>query len=276
MAKEQEAGQELRSSIDGAPPPYVQESGQLENYSTGIDEYGPLPPAIEVLSNSNPTHLTQPQEPPTAAPLSITLDGQLIYPSTPPSNALYHLSFSLDSTGSTIDLEASIPGSLRANGTRYKPHFSILYSLTYGDISTFSYANRGKMVDPTLQITSKHKAAYPGTGILKYTRHGLGKKAWELSYGGKIVLKCKEGVWFDESGVKAAVEENEVSAKKEKVPQVRGQLPMLIFSEGVEETLRGLLVAAWCAKTWYGTSYERRHKSMSISEGKLRVFGCFR
>jgi hypothetical protein len=87
---------------------------------------------------------------------------------------------------------------------------------------------------------------------------GLTGKYWECKFKEKVVLKGRRRTWSDEQGNVATKEINKVVA--EKVSKKRkefnsggGQNPGLVFEEreGVDILLVDLMVAFWCAKTWY-------------------------
>jgi hypothetical protein len=251
-----------KSPIEGPQDP--------SSITESLSAYGSSPVySSNAIDSINPP---DPQEDIQTGPLSLSLSKQIIYPTLPPARALYHLSLSLESTGHSIALSASIPSRINSEGTRLKARDRDLYIITRG--IGFS-------------IRSQSRTAYPGVGRLLFERHGFKGKWWELSYGsdadGKgrrdVVLKKKDGEWTDSKGAVVAEEEEEYLMQNK--DQTRGRSGereestsknrTLTIAEGVDESMRSLLVAVWCATVWYKQTYEEVNGGMTKEDVVRRL-----
>lgn len=231
------------------------EASSRKDETVRAGDHETLPTYQDPRENDTDSGLVNTGDRKTPGPLSIIIDKQLIYPPTPPANALYHLSRTLDSVGFEIELEESIPESIRADGSKHKLRNRKLYSIIRH--SSNSYRIRGH-----------RRNGDKGEGMLSYTRHTFSGDRWSLCFKEEgTVLTGRNGEWMDSSGTVVAEEQNEVQIKKRgKKDDASPPMPTLIIAEGVED-LKGLLVAVWCAKTWYAEMYSARHRSLTRAEG---------
>jgi hypothetical protein len=261
---------ELRNQtreVGKSPTEGPQDSSSI---TESVSAYGSPPVySSNAIDSINPP---DPQEDIQTGPLSLTLSKQIIYPTLPPARALHHLSLSLESTGHSITLSASIPSRINSEGTRLKARDRDLYIITRG--IGFS-------------IRSQSRTAYLGVGRLLFERHGFKGKRWELSYGGgadgkgkrDVVLKKKDGKWTDSMGAAVAEEEEENLAQiKDQTRDRSGEgggstskNRILTIAEGVDERMKSLLVAVWCATIWYRQTYEELNGGMTKEDAARRL-----
>jgi hypothetical protein len=202
----------------------------------------------------------------TIGPRSLTLDKDLIFPSTIPSTALYSLNHALDTKSNSITLRRSVPNTVYPQKLTDKDLWEIF---------------RPPMTRTKFQLHGKTESTYLRTGELTM-KSGLSGQVWECRFEPGVVLRGKDGVWSDGHGEVVAREVNEVIAKKgsrkgkgkEAEDSVRKN-PSLTFVErrnGEEEPfLVDLMVAVWCAKTWCAETWESRGDGPSMKEGE---FAC--
>jgi len=203
-----------------------------------------------------------PLPPPIApGPLSLTLDKALIFPDTVPATALCSLNYTLNTMGSSITLRRSVQRPVRANGTQGKIEDKDLYDITRPPFNLLSFTIHGK-----------RKSTYPGEGTLRL-RMGLRGRYWECRFKDKVMLKGKNGEWVDGAGKLLAKEVNEVIPRKGKgkaiiVDDGVRENPGLTFEEREtqDDLLVDLMVAVWCAKTWFAETFESKTSLPSTSE----------
>jgi hypothetical protein len=206
-------------------------------------------------------------EPSAAGPLSLTIDKALIFPNTIPSNALYSLNYTLNTMGSSVILRRSVPGIVRDDGRQGKIVDKDLYEITRPPFNLFGFS-----------ILGKRKSTFPGTGELQLKSGvgGLGRKFWECRFRGKVVLVGKKGMWSDGDGRMVAREVNEVVPRKgsdkgkgKEIDEGVRENPGLNFEGGMrmDELLVDLMVAVWCAKTWWAETFEVKSARDRASEG---------
>jgi len=282
LTKGEEAGESSKSScasLSEQAPTYGNHIAD-DLYSDGIPNYQTGLPSLEDpvdeanWSSTAPISLGNESIPPPlpepAGPLSLTLDKDLIFPNTVPATALYSLNYTLNSMGTSITLRRSVPGAVRANGSAGKIVDKDLYDIT-----------RPPMTDVQFELKGKRKSTYPGTGDLQFKK-GFTGKYWECRFKEKLVLKGKNAKWTDGKGKLIAAEVNEVvpkrvSKKGKEIAIDDGvrENPGLVFEEkegDIDALLLDLMVAVWCAKTWYAETLEARiaGRGHSLTEGKSR------
>ena len=281
LSKADEAAQSSTVRAQDAVPPYGEHIGddiylEAPPAISGLIPHFPGPDAPEennenesayapALSDLGP--LPAP-EPSVAGPLSLTIDKALIFPNTIPSNALYSLNYTLNSMGSSITLRRSVPGIIREDGRKGKIVDKDLYEITRPPFNLLGF-----------DIVGKRKSTFPGTGELqlKSGASGLGRKFWECRFKGRAVLVGKKGVWTDGEGKIVAREVNEVVPKKgrgkgkeKEVDEGVRENPSLNFEDregGINELSLDLMVAVWCAKTWWAETFEAKSARDGTSEG---------
>jgi hypothetical protein len=284
-SKAVEAGHfRVPNSIDHFVPSYADHIAD-DLYTEGIPNYGTGLPSLldsedEAPENLDPYDELQrglaPQQeeiipPPfpsatSSGPLSLTLDKALIFPNTVPATALYSLNYTLNTMGNSVTLSRSVPGAIRMDGTSGKIMDKDLYDISRPPLSFLEF-----------HIKGKRKSTYPGTGNLQLKK-GLTGKYWECKFKEKVVLKGKNGTWSDGQGRLVAKEVHEVVAKnvskkgKEVDSGVR-ENPGLAFEgregEVVDALLVDLVVAVWCAKTWYAETFEARMGKPAVTESEF-------
>ncbi|MCJ1233023.1 hypothetical protein MMC14_000977 [Varicellaria rhodocarpa] len=170
----------------------------------------------------------------TFEPLSLTMDDDLIYPTLPPSNALYHIPRRLTWTGNSVYLKRSIPERLKKDGTRMPAESQELYDIAVRPYST------------TVELMGKRASCFgKGKGIM--VRPSVFHDVWEVSFQNEIAVKYKKSKWLDPRGKVLATEE-----KPDKATTNLGykQRRILEISAGADAKLTNLLVACWTAKVW--------------------------
>ncbi|KAI9838553.1 MAG: hypothetical protein M1819_004862 [Sarea resinae] len=222
---------------DGAPPPYEEHDAQDPH--TNAHDNLDLKEALGQESRQEPSRDVGTTSSLPPGPLSLTLDRDLIYPSSPPSVALYHIPRLLSFRGDRVFLEKCVPAQLRENGTKRRPYDQPLYEFQRDDITS------GNCV-----VVSKAKTTFGGrVGQMK--RRGIFGN-WELSYKNRLTLKFKSGKWRDSEGEDIAVEES---------------CTTLVVKEGINEDMRDLVVAAWCAKIWRA-EVKKDDLALTLTRGK--------
>ncbi|RFU30385.1 hypothetical protein B7463_g5942, partial [Scytalidium lignicola] len=197
---------------------------------------------------------------------SLTLDKSLIYPSIPPSQALYSLSYTLNSLGSEITLRRSVPGLTRLDGSTTRATDKDLFHITRPPLSHTSF-----------EIKGLRRSTYPGTAYLDL-KMGLKGKYWECKFKGQVVLRQKSGVWVDEDGKEIAREQNALPRSKSKDKNKVNAIdygvkehPKISFVDDVDQLLMDLMIAVWCAKTWYCATYGAKSARPTMKEAVNRV-----
>jgi hypothetical protein len=283
-SKAEEAGESSRSSrasLSDQAPSYASHTAD-DLYSDGIPNYQTGLPSLEEPVDETVEHSTTPVSqghgsisPPipeltALGPLSLTLDKDLIFPNKVPATALYSLNYTLNTMGTSITLRRSVTGVVLSNGSAEKIVDKDLYSIT-----------RPPMTDVQFELKGKRKSTYPGTGDLQLKK-GFTGKYWECRFKEKVVLKVKNGKWTDRKGKPLATEVNEVVPKKvsKKGKEIAiddgvRENPGLVFEEkevDIDALLLDLIVAVWCAKTWWAETLEVRiaSRGINLSEGKSR------
>jgi hypothetical protein len=283
-SKAEEAGFRVPNSIDHFVPSYADHIAD-DLYTEGIPNYGTGLPSLLDPEDEAPENLDPydellrgpaPQQeetipPPfpsatSSGPLSLTLDKALVFPNTVPATALYSLNYTLNTMGNSVTLSRSVPGVIRMDGTSGKIMDKDLYDIARPPLSLLEF-----------HIKGKRKSTYPGTGNLQL-KTGLTGKYWECKFKEKVVLKGKNGTWSDGQGRLVAKEMHEVVAKhvskkgKEIDSGVR-ENPGLAFEgregEVVDALLVDLMVAVWCAKTWYAETFEARMGKPAVTESEF-------
>ncbi len=112
----------------GAPPSYESHEKDKVYDPTELLTDVPQPTQPESTSQDLPEELLlSAEELLSSGPLSLTLDRDLIYPTEPPSRALYHLPRSLECNGERVFLERIVPATAREDGSQKKAKDQELY-----------------------------------------------------------------------------------------------------------------------------------------------------
>ncbi|MCJ1352490.1 MAG: hypothetical protein MMC33_002474 [Icmadophila ericetorum] len=232
----QEAGPGGRSEQNYGPPAY-----ELHRYDTLYTDHdaperreppnsplgSPLDRTISTFGQGNTTLLT--------APLSLTMDDDLIYPTEPPSTALYHIPRRLTWTGDRVFLERSVPEKIRKNGTVIPTESQALYEII------------GRPYSSTLELVAKRASCY-GQGKAVMVKPSIFHESnWEVWFQKVLTLKNRKGKWTDPSGNLLATEEK---AEKPKDSMSYKQRRVMVIEADVNQKMMNLLVACWTAKVW--------------------------
>ncbi|EEQ85771.1 uncharacterized protein BDCG_09040 [Blastomyces dermatitidis ER-3] len=192
-------------------------------------------------------------QPPLPDLSDITLDGTLIYPTTPPATSLYAVSQHLDLGHSTIDVSRLVPrrtssGALSANPN---PRDKVIYKF-----------NR-PVINGPVEIAGQRRSTLPGIVLLKSTRQLL-KTGWVLWH----VYRNKESMvfrvkptrnperqevleWQDGCGATVAIETLATDPDDPQVDDRGVRRPRLqIVSATLDDMMMDVLVTAWCARIW--------------------------
>lgn len=219
---------------DGAPPSY-------EQYE--FDEI--------CTSNESPSHQTSLQAAASpsgksattaAAPLSLTMDNSLIYPTIPPSAALYHIPRPLFFHGDRVYLQRSVARDPFPSGKQRRGLNEELYELR-----RIPYTD-----DREIALIARRPACYGENSRRTRMRRvrGLLGTTWEIVVDDVVVVKGHRGQWKHGSGPVIAREETLdlplrcYNAEQQKISGV------LVVLAGVEQQIQDLVVAAWCGKIW--------------------------
>lgn len=187
-------------------------------------------PLDEIASASNPGRSLVPL----AEPLSLTMDGELIYPTLPPSSALYYIPQSLTWTGFQISLQRSVPERKKRDGTTVPTEDQDLYQINSIPFST------------TVELVPKRASCF-GKGIAAMVRSSIFNEHWEVSFHKEVAIRFKKGKWTDAHDKVLATGE-----KTEKGKDGLGdkQRRNMVIEAGVDPKMMNLLVACWTAKVW--------------------------
>ena len=180
--------------------------------------------------------------------LNLTIDGQLIYPTTPPATALYQISSTLNMTGTSISIsrvgsQKPRKPSSNDNAPSELPDFDS--DKTIYDIHRIPL-KLGK-----LELIGKRRSTLPGS--IRMERGLLDWKMWHEQKGSKTLLframpdtVTKNGLglrWKDAGGQILAVD------RYDSVGDGPNRCVMA-FEKRLEPAVQDVLVACWCAKVW--------------------------
>ncbi|OJD26119.1 hypothetical protein ACJ73_02506 [Blastomyces percursus] len=234
-----------------------------------------LPPAYDDIESQHPERPipteplphAHPEPPPQSTPSTnitaqpplpdlsdITLDGTLIYPTTPPATSLYVVSQHLDLGHSTIDVSRLVPrrtssGALSANPN---PRDKIIYKF-----------NRPVLNGP-VEIAGQRRSTLPGIVLLKSTRQLL-KTGWVLWHVYRntesMVFRVKPTrnperqevlEWQDGCGATVAIESLATDPDDPQVDRRGARRPRLqiVSATPLDDMMMDVLVTAWCARIW--------------------------
>lgn len=214
-------------------------------------------------------------------PQSIVIDRSLIFPSEPPSNALYQLNHDLDS-GNTVTIgridhtTTETPGRAPRTRVRDRP------------IYTFSHRIFN---DSFIELAGKRKDGF--TFVLMVKKTSLRGPSWKVCSStastrqeGPIMLRCKPVhawfshshlafKWIDAGGKTIAIEGRDQRHPKnvrnkeesEYSPSTRQMLNIL---EPLEQKALDILVTAWCARVWHD-ALDARKAPLTPNEGTRMV-----
>ncbi|KAI9849695.1 MAG: hypothetical protein M1837_002821 [Sclerophora amabilis] len=234
---------EQATVVDGRAPPPSYEEHHLDT-TAGPSDQKEAPrtstalhraPSPQPASGSRHQQVWDPSEagqdvPPIVSlppgPLSLTYDQDLIYPTHPPSTALYHIPSSLFSKGHRVMIERSVPASLRDDGSKRKARDQELYEI----LASSALSN-------DCEIQGRRKECYRHASMTG--RFGMFGPAFSISVRGAVILKLSKREWKDGNDRVVATEAKKGPGNAE-----------IEIVEGLDEKMVDLLVAAWCAKIW--------------------------
>jgi hypothetical protein len=218
-------------------------------------------------------------------PQSILLDRCLVFPSQPPSNALYQLNHDLGSGHSTtigrIDHSITLSHGRTAR-TRIKDR--VIY--------TFSHR---LFNDTVIEVAGKRRDGFTFVLIVKSSSmRGSGWKVCASSastrHQGAMILHCKPvSTWFNHSdttfkwvdaGGKTIAVENKPnsrpkSSKDRKEEHTGFDINQsLDILEPLEQKALDLLVTSWCARVWHDNTQANK-VPLTPHEGKFQYFSSY-
>ncbi|MCJ1373279.1 hypothetical protein MMC20_004507 [Loxospora ochrophaea] len=253
---------------DGRPPAY-------EVHAQDI----PYPSVEETVQREEPSRLpnaplTEPCPRSTAwfperlfHPLSLTMDNDLIYPTMPPSTALFHVPRNLQWMGERVYLHRSVPERTQRDGTTTPPTSQELYDIICTPLKEWP-----------IELHRKRASCY-GRGVAVMTRRNLRHPVYEVWFKKELTLRCIKHSWTDAYGKILAIEEEQVQTGREDQNKERR---VMVIQAGVDIKMMNLLVACWTTKVWRAsqrlvrTSYESaslaRWKEAFKTGSKLELF----
>lgn len=170
-----------------------------------------------------------------SVPLSLTMDDNLVYPTEPPSAALYHIPRRLTWTGDRVFLERSVPEKIRKNGTVIPTESQALYEIVVRPYSS------------TLDLVAKRASCY-GQGKAVMIKPSIFHESnWEVWFQKDLTLKNRKSKWTDPNGSLLATEEK---VEKPKDNMSYKQRRVMVIEANIEQKMMNLLVACWTAKVW--------------------------
>ncbi|MCJ1335506.1 hypothetical protein MMC09_000777 [Bachmanniomyces sp. S44760] len=180
-------------------------------------------------------------------PLSITMENEMIYPTVPPSSALYHLPRPLTFHGESVYIRRNIHRGIGDNGKLKKPLGLMLYEL-----KRVPYSNNRE-----ISIKARNESCVSGSTCLKLTSGSMLGTACEVRINNDIIFVCRWGKWKSAAGKVIAVE-GEVKDATRIVPVHSNGTEekrhcicrVLVMQEDIGEQLRDLLMASWSGKVW--------------------------
>ena len=211
-------------------------------------------------------------------PQSIVIDHSLIFPSEPPSEALYQLNHDLDSGNSVAIGRIDHVTSESSNGS---PRVRIRDRPIY----TFSHRIFN---DKVIEILGKRK---DGFSYLLMTKHSsFGSIVWKVCIANSAwkeqataMIQCKSSTltlgksdlafkWVDGAGKTVAVEykQNRRSESRDGKSLPKNdpdQRHVLNISQQLEQKAVDVLVTAWCARVWHD-ALETNKAPLTPKEGE--------
>ncbi|MCJ1486257.1 hypothetical protein MMC06_006434 [Schaereria dolodes] len=181
-------------------------------------------------------------------PLSVTMDNEMIYPTLPPSTAMYHLPRALTFAGDHVYLRRNIPGGNREDGKMRRARSSPLY-----EIRRLKYTDDKELC---LRCLSPPSHPYGDDRAHFKCKSGLFHgRACDVSRDNKVVLQCRRGKWKDEAGKIVATEgevnDRTINVKMHNHEERKHYIHrILVIEDPVSEQLRDLIMAAWCSQVW--------------------------
>ena len=249
-AKAQEHAEQSgnRLSLDEAGPPAYSQHVNDERYTdsaAGGNGGQPLPGSRGPNSENSLVRVTTPNPisnimlGPLMAALSLTMDGELIYPTLPPSNALYHLPRQLTWRADRVYLHRSVPEKTKKNGSVVPAESQELYEIVKPPYSGLGGSGLYELVGKRASCFGSGKGSMMRTSIFQDT--------WEVSYQRELAIKYKKGRWRDAEGnilatLEMGTEDNGLAAEKRR--------RMMEIEAGVTPKMVNLLVACWTAQVW--------------------------
>lgn len=224
--------------LDGAPPAY--ERHEYDEVYTADD-----PPVHQLPLQDTASH-SQLSSTITTAPLSLTMDNSLIYPTIPPSTALYHIPQSLFFHGDRVYLQRSVPREPFPSGKPRRGLNEDLYELRripYTDDRELALIDRS----PAYRDNCVGKD--PSSKRIRRVR-GLIGTTWEVTVDDMVVLKGLKDKWKHASGALVASEEILNLPLRCYNPEQQKISAVLVIQAEIEQQMQDLLVAAWCGKIW--------------------------
>ena len=200
-----------------------------------------------------------PQSTPSNEPLSLTLDNDLVYPTLPPSNALYHIPRLLQWSGDRVYLERSVPQGLRKDGSPKPTKDQQLYEICAGFSKMSSIELRAK------------RAGCHGIGTALMKRTSQFHQHWEVHCQKELVLRYKNYKWTDAQERVLAVEEPYNRPRKEEEYRVQR---VMVIQLGVNQKMMNLLVACWTTRVWREIQVEMSKESNKDNLKTVFRTGC--
>ncbi|OAX80473.1 hypothetical protein ACJ72_05193 [Emergomyces africanus] len=239
------------------PPPAYEEIESRHAEQSNLNSTEPLPhahPQPPPHFQSTPSiNLTAQSPLPNLS--DITLDGTLIYPTTPPATSLYAVSHGLN-LGHCLSIEVSrlVPRRTRtgALSPNANPRDKVIYK-----------CNRSLFCD-LVEIVGQRRSTLAGMLHLKPTRQLL-KTGWVLwhVYGNteSMVFRVKPTrnperrevlEWQDGCGATVAIETLAAYPGDDRLGHSRARRPRLqvVSATPLDDMMMDVLVTAWCARIW--------------------------
>lgn len=176
---------------------------------------------------------------------SISLDGTLIYPTTPPATSLYELTHEVNSGYSVVGILRLVPSRQpREDGIPVNPRDKLIYEF-----------RQPPMTPDTVEIVGKRRSTLPGTVFLRLKNRVTGR-GWEVehSYGGRKILlyrtkpswrlEKRERLDWQDAGGNLVAEETWSGDE--------GARPIMKILKELDEKMMDILVTSWCARLWLG------------------------
>ena len=248
-AKTQEHSQRSRNhpSLEAGPPAYSQHVNdeRYTDFGVGEDEgqYLSRDHAFQNETMLAPVPTANPVSNimlgPLMAALSLTMDGELIYPTLPPSNALYHLPRQLTWRADRVYLHRSVPEKTKKNGCVVPAKSQELYEIVKPPYSGLGGSGLYELVGKRASCFGSGKGSMMRTSIFHDT--------WEVSFQNELAIKYKKGKWRGVDGnvlatLEMGTEDDGLAAEKKR--------RVMEIEAGVPPKMVNLLVACWTAQVW--------------------------
>ena len=174
-----------------------------------------------------------------AAPLSLTMDGDLIYPTSPPSSAVYHLPSQFTWSSNQVSVNSSVPARMRNNGRVVPVSSRDLYLITKPFWAVLSGSDH--------YVLERKRASCFGAGKAVMKRPKKFRGIWQVSFSKKLAMSYKNGEWRDaEDHLLATLEKG---TKDTGLPEEK-KMRVMVIEKGVHYKMVNLLVACWMVQVW--------------------------